>query len=151
MMKILSITAASLFLFTACTETTSNKGTENSSTQTDSAATKAMQDEHTSENSLDWAGTYEGTIPCADCPGIKTTIVLNSDNTFQYDTEYLERKVKTTDKGTFTWEKNGSTVHLKGKETDNYLKVGENQLFLLDTEGNIITGTLADNYILKKK
>lgn len=151
MIKILSITAASLFLFTACTETTSNKGAENGSAQTDSATTKAMQDEHTSENSLDWAGTYEGIIPCADCTGVKTAVTLNSDKTFQYDTEYLGENLKSSDKGTFTWEKNGSTVHLKGKETDNYLKVGENQLLLLDTEGNIITGTLADNYILKKK
>jgi len=29
--------------------------------------------------------------------------------------------------------------------------VGENQLFMLDTEGNRITGGLAENYILKKK
>ena len=27
------------------------------------------------------AGTYEGTLPAADCPGIKTVLTLNSDST----------------------------------------------------------------------
>jgi len=150
MIKRISITATSLFFLAACTQPANNKTAE-STPQADSAVTQAMQDEHTSEYSLDWAGTYEGTIPCADCPGIKTTVVLHSDNTFQYDTEYVERKVKTTDKGTFSWEKNGSIVRLKGKDTNSSFKVGENQLILLDTEENVITGALADNYILKKK
>lgn len=30
----------------------------------------------------DWAGIYEGKLPCADCPGIDTRIVFNNDGTF---------------------------------------------------------------------
>ena len=147
MIKLLGLTATSLLFLAACNQPTSN----NNETTADTTITQAMIDEHTSEKSLDWSGTYEGTIPCADCPGIKTTVVLNDDHTFQYDTEYLEKNVKSTDNGTFSWENNGSTVRLKGKETNSVFKVGENQLTLLDTEGNVITGDLADHYIFKKK
>lgn len=35
--------------------------------------------------------TYEGMLPCADCPGLKTTLSLNiSDNTFTLTETYLE-------------------------------------------------------------
>ena len=30
-----------------------------------------------SENVLDWDGTYKGVTPCADCEGIETTVTLN--------------------------------------------------------------------------
>ncbi|WP_111307838.1 copper resistance protein NlpE N-terminal domain-containing protein [Confluentibacter sediminis] len=29
------------------------------------------------KQSVDWAGSYEGILPCADCKGIKTLIVFN--------------------------------------------------------------------------
>ena len=29
------------------------------------------------------AGTYEGTLPAADCPGIKTVLTINADSTYQ--------------------------------------------------------------------
>ena len=36
-------------------------------------------DMHNAENSLDIAGVYKGVLPCADCEGIETTIVLKDD------------------------------------------------------------------------
>lgn len=106
---------------------------------------------HTSENSLDWNGTYKGLIPCADCPGIETTVVLNTDNTFSYTGIYLERDTKIEDTGKFMWHNNGSVVHLVGKDVNMKLKVGENQLIWLDIDGNPIEGELKDHYILKKQ
>ncbi|PRD49387.1 copper resistance protein NlpE [Sphingobacterium haloxyli] len=106
---------------------------------------------HNSQNSVDWAGTYEATLPCADCPGIKTVLVLREDETFEMDREYLERDGKFEDKGTFQWQNNGSVVHLKGEDTDIKLKVGEHVLFQLDQEGNEITGDLAEHYRYKKQ
>ena len=35
-------------------------------------------DGHTSKNSLDWAGVYEETTPCADCDGILTRVELGA-------------------------------------------------------------------------
>ena len=31
---------------------------------------------HSAQNSLDYDGIYRGTIPCADCEGIKATVYL---------------------------------------------------------------------------
>src|SRR5690606_15852953 len=102
-----------------------------------------------SQNSVGWMGTYEAVLPCADCPGIKTVLILHDDETFQMRSEYLERDTKFEDEGTFEWQNNGSVVHLKGKDTDVKLKVGEHVLFQLDQEGNEITGDLAAHYIYK--
>ena len=106
---------------------------------------------HTSENSLDWNGEYVGLIPCADCPGIQTTVVLNTDGTFSYTGVYLERDTKIEDTGKFMWHNNGSVVHLAGKDVNMKFQVGENQLISLDIDGNPIEGPLKDNFILKKK
>ncbi len=150
MIKVLSF-AALVFSLTACNQTVKNAETTSDSTAHNAAEMLATQDStHNSRNSVDWAGSYEGTIPCADCPGIKTHIILNEDGTFKISSEYLERETTFADEGTFTWIKNGSTVHLKGKDTDQSYKVGENRIFFLDTEGNMITGPNADNYILSK-
>ena len=113
--------------------------------------TEYVDTEHTSQNSVDWQGTYEGTLPCADCPGIHTVVTLADDGTFTYEAEYLERDTKVADSGTFMWHDNGSVVHLTGEDTDIKFQVGENQLFHLDQEGKRIEGELAENYILKKQ
>ena len=41
-------------------------------------------------------------------------------------------------------------THLKGATVDMKLKVGENQLFVLDQDGKVIEGAMKDLYILKK-
>ncbi len=105
---------------------------------------------HTSQNSLDWQGTYEGVIPCADCPGIKTTVELKNDETFAYQATYLERDFALTDSGTFMWHNHGSIIHIQGEKTDMKFKVGENRLFQLDQNDEQITGELAEYYILTK-
>src|SRR5690606_18798136 len=45
-----------------------------------------------SRNSLDWAGTYRGVLPCADCEGIETVITLAEDGSFREHTRYLGRQ-----------------------------------------------------------
>lgn len=120
---------------------------------TDTITTKTdtiVDTEHTAQNSLDWNGTYEGVLPCADCEGIKTTIVLNLDGTFKYTSEYINKNHKFDNEGRLMWHDNGSVVHLKGKDIDSKLKVVENALILLDTEGNEIDGPLKEHYRLNK-
>ena len=46
---------------------------------------------HNSRNSLNWAGVYAGTLPCADCPGIQTRLTLGNDGTFEKQSRYLDR------------------------------------------------------------
>ncbi|MDH6252829.1 putative lipoprotein NlpE involved in copper resistance [Chryseobacterium sp. H1D6B] len=106
---------------------------------------------HNSQNSVDWNGTYEATVPCADCPGIKTSLTLNKDNTFAITEEYIDKKSKSDDKGTFEWNKEGSIITLNGKNSKYKYQVGENKLIQLDMEGKEITGPSKDLYVFKKK
>ena len=105
----------------------------------------------TSENSLDWAGTYEATLPCADCDGLKTVLTLNADKTFTLNQEYLGKGTKSEDKGSFEWNTEGNQIILNGKGEQYRYKVGENQLIQLDQQGQEITGATKDLYVFKKK
>ncbi len=109
-----------------------------------------INDEHNSQNSLDWNGSYEATLPCADCTGIKTTITLIDNGTFNYVAEYLDKDYTAEDSGDIMWHSNGSVVHLKGKDINIKLKIVENGLVGLDTEGNEIDGPLKEHYNYKK-
>ncbi len=111
--------------------------------------TVAIVDTHTSQNSLDWDGTYQAMLPCADCPGIKSTLTLKNDNTFKTEWEYLERNVKTVDSGSFNWV-DGNNIKLNGKNSQETLQIGENRLLQLDSDGNPIEGALKEHYIYRK-
>jgi heat shock protein HslJ len=136
--KIYLITVILFFVFS--TSCSSQKKTAN----------KAISTGDNSMTSLDWDGTYQGILPCGDCGGLQTQIVLNKDLTYVLETRYngKDEKIFQT-KGTFTWDTNGSKISLD-PDNQSYL-VGENRLFHLDIDGNRITGNLADNYILEKE
>lgn len=127
-----------------------NNNTKKEEGTTEVASTTTVVDGSTSQTAVDWAGTYEGTTPCADCPGIKTTIKLYPDETFAYSAEYLDKNTTVQDTGKFMWHDNGSVIHLTGLDLNTKYKVIENALAQLDTEGNQIEGALAKEYILNK-
>ncbi|OUS52109.1 MULTISPECIES: copper resistance protein NlpE [Shewanella] len=140
---------ALLALFTtACSEAPKEEtAVDTAQVQTDAAKTVPVGD--TSQNSLDWAGSYEGVLPCASCEGIQTLITLQSDNSFVQETVYLGKDEKILKlMGKAAWDEKGQKITLE--DGTQYL-VGENQLIMLDTQGQRITGDLAANYVLKKK
>jgi copper homeostasis protein (lipoprotein) len=155
MLKNLFLPILSGVLLTACgTKAT----TENAANGVDSTAmtadTLVADNAHTAQNALDWNGMYKGVVPCADCEGIETVLVLNTDNTYLLRTTYLGKgdaaPVERT--GTLTWNAAGNTVILAGIENaPNQYFVGENALTQLDMTGNKITGQLAEKYILAKQ
>ncbi len=108
----------------------------------------------TSQNALDWNGTYTGTLPCANCDGIKTQITLTKSLTYTTKQEFLAKEKKTViEKGTFSWSNNGSTITTLSidKSKKASYKVGENILIALDEKGNEIkNGNKTSNYILSK-
>ena len=114
--------------------------------------TAAIDTVHTANNSLDWDGTYKGTLPCSDCEGIETELQLNKDMTYAKTTRYLGKKVSipSTAHVTFIW-KDGSHVFLQGltNEPSTYF-VAENKIFQLDMQGKKVEGSLADKYTLTK-
>lgn len=141
-------------LVTGCdhdARTSTHTGPATPAAQTDAAA-PPTPDIHSSRIALDWAGTYSGVLPCADCPGIETVVTLNPDGSFQVVDTYLDREPgRFESAGTFTWNDAGSSVTLEedGGEPVHY-QVGENRLFRLDTEGKRIEGDLAPHYVLHK-
>jgi heat shock protein HslJ len=81
--------------------------------------------------------------------------VLNSDLSFKIGTSYLDKNGEVfRSGGNFIWSKDGSTVTLNGvdatKESNQY-KVGENKLIKLDMNGKVITGNLAEKYVIQKQ
>ena len=127
-----------------------NQGNKNEDATTDD---QTVVDMHTSEISLDWAGVYEGTMPCASCEGIETVVELKDDHTFTASFTYIggEEDFTTTNEGKFTWDDSGQIVTLvDGDDTSQY-KVGENHIILLNENGEVNTGELAEFYVLQKK
>jgi len=110
-------------------------------------------DQHNASNSLDWQGTYRGTLPCADCEGIETELTINQDNTYELKTSYLGKGDQTfEEKGTFSWNEAGNTITLsEAKNRPSQYFVAENKVIQLDMAGNKITGSLSEYYILKKQ
>lgn len=114
--------------------------------------TTIISDGHNARNSLDYWGTYRGTVPCADCEGIQMKLTLKEDGSYELLSIYLGRpsKREVEARGTFTWNDAGDTITLSGIDAPNQFFVGENMLIILDKEGNRVTGELAGRYILKK-
>lgn len=108
--------------------------------QQEGPATPKPVDSHTSQNSLDWAGVYEGVFPCADCPGIKTRLTLNREGTYERVMQYLERPgAAETVRGQFTWQPSGNAITLDEHGNGQQYAVGEGRLSLLyrDSERGI--------------
>ena len=144
LVAILSICAAtqSSYLLSAQTTTTPKQ---------DSATKSPMQ----------LVAQYRGVLPCADCPGIDTTLSLlaNSPSHTRYvlKSSYLERNNTFTETGTWTIvhgtpDNPDATVYqLKpknGGQPTNFLRVSDNEILQLDSERRRIDSKL--NFSLKK-
>jgi uncharacterized lipoprotein NlpE involved in copper resistance len=104
----------------------------------DGKAPAAPDPAHSSRNALDWAGTYEGVTPCADCPGIRTRLTLQRDGRFEIRTQYIDRQVAPqTARGSFSWNAAGNTITLEGAGGGQQFRVGEGRLLQLDRDGGV--------------
>lgn len=141
MKKLSGLVAVLLFLFMACKPPAETKS---------SAAGPA----HNNASSLDRNGTYSGVLPCADCEGIRTTLLLNGNQTYVLRTSHGSNESSPNEqKGSFEWTRDGNAINLKGvdgKTAPTVYAVGENTLLPLDGEGKKITGAVADKYRLQK-
>lgn len=110
-----------------------------------------MVDMHNAENALDYHGTYKGTLPAADCPGIVTTLTLSADGRYALHMEYLERDVAFDEQGAYEVEGNLLVLTPDDGGQGGCYKVEENRLRMLDGDRKPITGELADHYVLQKE
>jgi uncharacterized lipoprotein NlpE involved in copper resistance len=158
--SIIILVSTFLTLLIGCSQPVSQASSENQGTNVESTeempkveSPEGMSD--TSATSLDWSGTYQGVLPCADCQGIETSLTLNKDMSYLMTRKYLGKDEQVFEqKGTFTWNSEQNTVLLsytdQAPKAPNQYLVGENMLIQLDMEGKRITGDLADNYVLNK-
>jgi heat shock protein HslJ len=147
-LRLLELSVMALFFFTSCN---SNDKKNAETVSENMVEEEVVIDSHTSESSLDWEGTYSGTLPCADCEGIERTITIKKDQTFVAKDNYLGKKDGIFDsQGYIKWLDNGQKILLSDDNGTSYF-VGENTLTQLDQDGNKVTGELADFYILKKQ
>ncbi len=134
------------------TEITSDASTPVQTAQTNN--NEAVDTAHTAENSLDWDGKYKGTLPCADCEGIKTELELKDDKTYELTETYLGKGDANPFEthGKFTFDKdNTSVITLDDKAQNRKFFIGENTATALDMEGKKVEGSLAEHYVLKKE
>lgn len=146
--KIINVLAITVvFIMTSC-----NSGKKKETQISEEPQLEAVEMEATGDNSrtsLDWDGTYEGEVPCADCEGIKTIVIINSDKTYTIQETYLGKETTPIEtKGTFEWDDQGQRILLSNDRNPYF--VGENTLTLLDSEGNKNNGDLQEFYVLKK-
>jgi heat shock protein HslJ/uncharacterized lipoprotein NlpE involved in copper resistance len=92
-------------------------------------------DIHNSRISLDWAGTYEGVLPCAHCPGIWTRLTINKDGSYRLVTQGSQNAEKSVS-GVFTWQPSGNAITLDERGGRQQFAVGEGRLTLLLPEGS---------------
>jgi len=105
-------------------------------------------DMHTSRNSLDWAGIYEGILPGADLAGVKTRLTLNRDGTYERVTLPVGRQeAARTVRGSFAWQSSGNAIRLDEPGGGQQFAVGEGRLLLLHPEGGP-AGTPVPNAVL---
>ena len=100
------------------------------------------------------AGTYEGTLPAADCPGIKTVLTINADSTYELKQDYIERKDGHDEASGVLQVLNGNVLMLvrpsSGEHT--FYKVKDSKsVVMTDSLGNEAEGEMAKLYVLTKK
>ena len=101
-----------------------------------------------------FAGTYGGTLPCADCPGIDTSIAFAPEGGYSLSETYLEKGDGSfVSKGTWTVREDGKTLLLDpdSKDQDDrwFVVVSATELRALDREGKPIDSKL--DYSLRRR
>jgi heat shock protein HslJ/uncharacterized membrane protein/uncharacterized lipoprotein NlpE involved in copper resistance len=96
-------------------------------------------------------GTWVGTIPCADCPGIDYTLNLNQDSTYRERLVYQGRSA-TPFVQLGTWVVSDGRVKLNKPGTgNNQFSIDGDVLVMLDSEGNWIVSEHAEAYRLRRQ
>lgn len=125
-------------------------------TLNDPAAVSTSSSASTTPSTVDrmrqLAGTYEGTMPCADCEGIRTSLTLDAGGTYTVEREYLGKAGGKPARDEGRWQADSAGVTLLGKTADDqtqYRAVDARTLKMLGRDGREIESKL--NYSLTKK
>lgn len=149
--NLMILAVAALAVFASC----SDKKTAQSVVDKDS--TSVVDNTASDKNNLDLAsvaGTYEGTFPAADGPGIKTVLTIKADSTYQLEQDYIDRKDGHDEASGVFKVLDGNVLMLvrpsSGEHT--FYKVKDaNNIIMTDSVGNEPERETAKFYVLKKK
>lgn len=144
-MKKILVPVCSFAFLAAC----GNSPKTNQTSATDCAVSEVVN-KHNSKALPGYEGTYKGILPAADCPGIETTLTLNSNKTYILHSVYIDKDSSFDEKGTYTFEDNLLTLQESNGDIF-YYRVEENKIRLLTDDKQEVKGSLADHYILNKE
>lgn len=139
MKKVLLPALCMGLLMTAC-----GGGTKSTSANADSTTVETID--------TTYCGTYRGTLPAADCPGIKTVLTIKADSTYSLSSDYIDRPNGHSEESG-VYHKNGNVIELvtpsSGEKT--YYKVKDaNSIIMTDSAGTEPQGETVKLYILTK-
>jgi hypothetical protein len=111
----------------------------------------AAPDGHTSRDALDWAGSYEGFLPCASCPATFARLTLAGDGGFVLALQPLTRPAdsRSTRTGQFQWRPDGNAIEVEGDGGVLRFAVGEGRLLLLADDGGAPAGRVPTGRLLQ--
>ena len=134
-----------LFLSCAFFQISCNNGSERVS---ENEVNNSTQEKSLSKT---FSGKYSGVTPCADCPGIETTVAFNPDSVFIELLNYLERNVSFSDTGKWSISDKLITVTFPCKSSERFFLIkSDSTLTMVDAHKKEINGNLTEKYILKK-
>ena len=103
------------------------------------------------DSSALFSGKFYGVTPCADCPGIETTLFFNPDSVFIESLKYQERNSSFSDTGRWSISNNLVTVSFSNGGSERfYLVKNDSSIAMLDANKKEINGALG-SFILKRK
>ena len=117
-------------------------------------ATETTEEVVTVNETPAYVGTFEGTLPCADCDGIKTVLTINEDTTYSLSSEYLGKKDGLFEQsGVYSLVMDGQVLELVTPSTGDkiYYRIVDNGVAVSDAEGTVNEGERAQDYVLTKK
>lgn len=149
--KLIVLAISSLAILASCTgnKTTPNAADNDSANVVDTTASNKDNVDLTSV-----AGTYEGTLPAADCPGIKTVLTINTDSTYLLKQDYIDKKDGHDEASGIFKVLDGKVLMLVRPSTgeQTFYKVkNANSIIMTDSMGVEPEGETAKLYVLKKK
>lgn len=118
--------------------------------EADKIKTTAKADLHKAETAYDLKGTYTGTFPAADGPGIEVKLRLKADGRYDLHMKYTDRKTDVDEKGKYAVNDNTLTLTPDNGKQVSYYRVEQNQLRKLGADRQPATGATADSYVLRK-
>jgi len=97
-----------------------------------------------------FSSSFEGVIPCPDCPGIETTIKIFNDSTISR-TVYYQGKNELPQTKVGTWVLKDSIFEAKFDRDKLFYKIKSGNVILrVGSDFKEVQGQLADDYVLRR-